>query len=75
MMRVAEWPEVENFLLAMIKARDCPAPANIGKPYAWLVTVAINKIHGIAPEEQKPTLELLRGGRQMFTRWHTEGLK
>ncbi len=75
MLRVAEWPEIENFLLGQIKARECHAPRNVGKPYAWLVTVALNQIHGIAADEQKPTLELLRGGKQLFSRWHTEGAK
>ena len=59
----------------MIKKRDHEIPRNIGQPYAWLVAVALNQIHGLQPEEQKPTLEMLRGGKQLFTRWHTESLK
>lgn len=75
MLRVAEWPTVERFLTAAVRGDGPKAPERVGQPYAWLVSVALNHIHGLQPDEQKPTLELLRGGRQMFSKWHTEGLK
>ena len=82
MLNVCEWDHLKPWLEWMItgtggkiKARQPEPPANLGSPYAWLLKVAINHMHGIAAEEQKPTLELLRGGKQLYTRWHTEGLK
>lgn len=82
MLCVCEWEHLRHWLEWMttgaggrIKARQPEPPTNLGSPYAWLLKVAINHMHGIPAAEQKPTLELLRGGRQMFTRWHTEGAK
>jgi hypothetical protein len=82
MLCVCEWEHLKNWLEWMttgvggrIKARRPDPPDNLGSPYAWLLKVAINHMHGIEPAEQKPTLELLRGGKQMYTRWHSEGLK
>ena len=75
MLCVCEWSMLEKWLTSMITDRTIEPPKHLGNPYGWLLTVAINKIHGTPAAEQKPTLELLRGGRQMFTRWHTEGLK
>lgn len=82
MLGVCEWEHLKNWLLWMttghggnIKGRHPEPPDNLGNPYAWLLKVAINHMHAIPANEQKPTLELLRGGKQLYTRWHTEGAK
>ena len=72
MLRVAEWPALEWFMIETLKGNGIKAPNRIGQPYAWLVAVTVNQIHGIPADEMKPTLELLRGGRQMFSRNYEE---
>jgi hypothetical protein len=70
MLNVAEWECVEAWLASLLRMPPpIVPPANVASPYAWLIAVAIQKIHGIAPADQKPTLELLRGGRQMRSKW------
>jgi hypothetical protein len=69
MLNVAEWPTLKHWLYSMLNFNSKEPPPNLGSPYAWLVAVAIQKIHGIAPAEQKPTLEILRGGKQLQSKW------
>ena len=84
MLRVAEWERLRPWLLWMtgvsktqcgIVGKPPDPPRDLGNAYAWLLKVAINNLLGIDPAEQQPTLELLRGGKQQYTRWHSEGLK
>lgn len=72
MLRVAEWETVEGWLKALLKFNTIEPPPGIASIYAWLIAVALQKIHGIAPSEQKPTLQLMRGGKQLRSKWAEE---
>jgi hypothetical protein len=44
-LAVAEWPKLEGMLLDLASERK-----EAGHSYAWYVTVALQRIHGISPE-------------------------
>jgi hypothetical protein len=64
----ATWPTLQSWLTALLKFNSIEMPRAVASPYAWLLAVLLQKLHGIAPADQKPTLQLLRGGKQLRTR-------
>lgn len=58
-LTVAPWPQLQDLLYDLMAERKQP-----GHSYAWYLTVALQRIHGISPQVQKAqrtALKVLRG--------------
>jgi hypothetical protein len=59
-LAIAEWPRLEHLLKALFEERQTP-----GYSYAWFLTVALQRLHGIQParlKTRRAQLKLVRSG-------------
>jgi len=75
-LSIAPWPQLEGLLYDLLAERKEP-----GYSYAWFVTVALQRLHGIQPatlRERRAALKLVTPGRacrDQVTRTLTAGVK
>lgn len=62
LLTVAPWPSLQEMLYNLMAERKQP-----GHSYAWYLTVALQRLHGLSPQAQQQTrakLKILRHSTQ-----------